>query len=67
VFPISLETTKPENWLLTFTKIFFFSILTIVPETISHSLGYLISGEASNNSSNRAMSLSAIIILKIKK
>ena len=60
VLPTSLDTTKPVNWLLTLTNMFFFSILIIVPEITSPSFGYLISGDALNNSSNRAKSLFVI-------
>ncbi|MBT3728850.1 hypothetical protein HOF65_00515 [bacterium] len=65
VLPTSLDITKPVNWLLTFTKIFFFSILIIVPEITSQSFGYLISGDSLNNSSNRAKSLFVIYDIKL--
>jgi len=53
VFQSSLLITNQVNWLFIFTSIFFFSILIILPVITSPSLGYLISGDAFSNSSNR--------------
>jgi hypothetical protein len=66
VLPTSLDTTKPVNWLFTFTSIFFFSIFIIVQEITSPCLGYFISGESLNNSSNRVKSLFVIVIQNLK-